>query len=118
MVVFHGTSEHAVPLVSRDGLLVKKHNHVRRKCACTSLEFKVAEVFAIRRTPADDFIAGKISGVVLEFHLRGQIGSDYEAVIDSRSLQEESEIAVYVPSRLQLIAVWKHDQKWIRHPLV
>jgi len=62
--------------------------------------------------------AGKISGVVLEFHLRGQVGSDYEAVTDSRSLQEESEIAVYVPSRLQLIAVWKHDQKWIRHPLV
>jgi hypothetical protein len=117
MIVFHGTSNYAFPSIAEKGLLLNKYRHVNRKCACTSLEFKSAEVFALRKSSSDEFIAGKITGVVLEFKLQGEIKKDYEPVKDQNSIQEEHEIAVFVSKCLKLMAVWIHDKKWIRHPL-
>lgn len=115
--VFHGTGHYALDGIVRQGLKKAKHAHVDKACACTSLDFRIAQLFAIRKTPSDDFIAGKISGVVLEFEVDGQLGRDYLPVRDSRSIQEEQEIAIFSPKCLRLIAVWRHDQQWARHPL-
>jgi len=117
MIVFHGTSNYVLPMVQENGLLLYKYNHVKRKCACTSLELKAAQLFAIRRTSSDDFMAGKITGIVLEFEINGQAGRDYEEVKDRRSLQDEKEVAVYSPKCLSLIASWSHEKQWCRHPL-
>lgn len=115
--VFHGTGHYALDGIIHQGLKKSKQAHVDKACACTSLEFNVAQLFAVRKTPSDDFIAGKISGVVLEVEVDGQLGIDYMPVRDSRSIQEEHEIAIFSPKRLKLIAVWRHDQQWVRHPL-
>jgi hypothetical protein len=115
--VFHGTGYYALDAIIRQGLKTAKHGHVAKACACTSLDFDIAQLFAVRRTPSDDFIAGKISGVVLEFEVNGLLDRDYSPVRDSHSLQEEQEIAIFSPKCLRLVAVWRHDLKWARHLL-
>lgn len=116
MIVFHGTGHYVLPLVLKKGLAKYQYPHVPVPCACTSTDFNAASRFAIRKTSADDFRAGLISGVVLEFNLAGVEGKDYTPAKGS-SLQEEYEIAVLNIKRLTLVAVWKYDSKWVRHPL-
>ncbi len=117
MIVFHGTGHYAFEAISQRGLLKRHHSHVPKPCACTSLDIEIAKLFAVRKSTAEDFMAGKLSGIVLEFELSGRVGRDYLPVCDYRSLQTENEIAVFSPRRLQLLAVWRHEQDWQRHSL-
>lgn len=114
MNVFHGTGHYALDSIMREGLIKRRHSHISKPCACTSLDFRVAQLFAVRKTPSEDFMAGKITGIVLEFEVNGRLGKDYQPVRDLRSLQEEQEIAVFSPRCLRLLAVWRHCQKWER----
>lgn len=114
MKVFHGTGNYAVPDITTGGLRKRLHPHVSKPCACTSLDFDIAKLFAVRKSSSEDFIAGKITGVILEFEMKGRLGKDYLPVRDTHSLQEEREIAVFSPRCLRLIAVWKYDQEWER----
>lgn len=55
MIVYHGTGGYNLDSIRRTGLETRSRAYVRRKCACTTTDFKIAELFAIRHTPADDF---------------------------------------------------------------
>ena len=115
MIVYHGTGGYNLPSIQSNGLEVRRRKYVRRKCACTTTDFAIAELFAIRHTPSDDFMNGLVSGVVLEYHLSGVTGRDHAPARDASALQEEAEIAVFNVRTLRLVAVWRNiKDKWTR----
>lgn len=118
MIVFHGTAGINLASIKAEGLRARLHDHVQKKCACTSTDFEVAAVFAVRRTSSEDWLKTRsITGIVLEFELTGTDGTDYMSVRDSHSMQDESEIAIFRPKRLRLLAHWVYTATWVRHPL-
>jgi hypothetical protein len=116
LTVFHGTGDYNLKEIQEEGPIFRSRNyHRRRKSFCTTSDFKVAARFALRRTSADDFLCGKITGIVLEFEVSGVETKDYESVRDPSSLQDEHEIAVYNPKGLKLVAVWRNSDTWNRY---
>lgn len=116
MIVWHGTG-----LCSLEGFLTtlperKKRSYLNGKLAfCATVNFRVATMFAVRKTPVDDFLASNTTGVVLEFELTGKEGRDYLSAEDHRCLQDEQEVAVLNVKKLKLLAVWRHTTKgWKR----
>jgi hypothetical protein len=115
LTVYHGTGHYSLNEILLEGPIFRRRQYHRpKKSFCTTTEFSVAERFAVRHTPADDFLSGKISGLVLEFEVCGKEGVDFEPVRDFSSMQEESEIAVYNRRKLKLVAIWRHQKEWIR----
>lgn len=115
MIVFHGTGGYNLQSIQSNGLEARRRKYVRGKCACTTTDFKIAELFAIRHTPSDDFMRGLVTGIVLEYELTGRQGRDYAPARDASALQEEAEIAVFNVRTLRLVAVWRNiKDKWVR----
>lgn len=114
MIVYHGTGDYSVESILNKGLHRKSYPHVSRLCACTSSDFRAAALFAMRKTSTDAFLAGKVTGVVVEFELSGTT-RDFRPV-NNNSLQEEHEIAVFNVKCLKPIAIWRHDGDWKRQP--
>ncbi len=118
--VYHGTGPGCLDNIAVDGIIRRKRRytpkpHRRKKAACVTTDRSVAELFAIRRTPSDDFINGLVSGVILEFELHGDYGIDYVAAVDPTSLQYESEFLVFSERALILSAVWRSVKGvWVR----
>jgi len=118
MTVFHGTGFYALEGIKNNGLELRNRHYVKRKCACTTTDLQVAQLFAVRRSTTDEFLNGKISGIVLEFELEGVLGRHYEPAKDYHTGKEEHEIAVYDPKFLRLTAIHRWDQDWIRKEVV
>lgn len=114
MIVFHGTGDYCLEGLLTSEPIRRKRVYVRRACFCTTTDFQIAELFAIRRTSIEAFLAGRISGVVLEYDLSGIAGRDYDSARDVRALQEEKEVAVYNTKKLCVVAVWQYDGDWRR----
>ncbi len=113
--VYHGTSAGAVEPIRRKGLATYRRGYTRRRCACTTTELRVGQLFATRRSSSDGWAAGRLDGVVLEFVLDGRDGVDFTPARDPSCMQEEREVAVFDPTCLSLVAVWRHDgQNWQR----
>jgi hypothetical protein len=108
MIVYHGTGSYSLDGIMTSGLDLHHRNYVKRKCACTTTDIAIAQLFATRKTSGDDFLAGRITGVVLEFNLRGSERIDFEHAKDC-ALQDEREIVIYTPSSLILVAVHQYD---------
>ena len=114
MIVYHGTGDYNL-----EGLLTtlpmrRTRSYVRRKCFCTTTNFNIATLFAIRQTTFEALRSGLVSGIVLEYDLGGVADKDYAQARDPSALQIEREIAVFNVSRLQLRAVWRMRDKWRR----
>lgn len=119
MTVYHGTGDYALKPIVAKGLDLRTRAYTKRKCACTTTNFKVADLFAARHTLATDFMEGKITGVVLEFLLSGTEKFDYETVRDYATHQVEDEIAVYNLKRLVLVGIHRYvDGTWIREEAI
>ena len=115
MIVYHGTGDYALKDIQAKGLRRERYPHVLHPCASVTTNIEIAQLFATRRSSSEDFLAGRLSGIVIEFELQGREGRDYAKVRDARSLHEESEIAVYSTQMLRLLAVHRHkDGNWIR----
>jgi hypothetical protein len=115
MTVYHGTSAAALTPIREGGLDKRRRNYTKKPCACTTTDLKVAQTFAARKTGSDDWLAGRLTGVVLEFTLSGVVVRDYEPARDPSCMQNEAEIAVYNPKKLSLVALWRHDGNgWVR----
>ena len=113
--VYHGTSAAAVEPIRRAGLSAYRRGYVSRRCACTTTELRVGQLFATRRSSSDAYAAGRLDGVVLEFTLTGRPGADFAPARDPACMQEEREVAVFAPKCLALVAVWRHDgAAWVR----
>jgi hypothetical protein len=115
LTVYHGTGDYNLP-----GFLTKlpdrrSYSHLRHPAFCTTVDLDTATLFALRKTPSDDFLRREITGIVLEFELCGTPGRDFEYVRDPRCLQEENEVAVYNVRRLVLAGVWRYvDDRWVK----
>jgi hypothetical protein len=107
VIVFHGTADYVLALIEKTAPLKRRRCYVPRESFCTTTERKVAELFAIRKTGCDDFKAGKITGIVLEFELVGEQPRHWDYVRDPRCMLEEHEVAVYDVRKLTLLAVWR-----------
>lgn len=119
LIVYHGTGGYAEEGVRSHGLRLMRRGYVRRKCVCTTTEFKAAERFAFRKTTQDAFLTGRIDGVVLEFLLSGHSPRDHETVVDPGMMQDEHEIAVYNPKLLALVAIHRYvGDAWVREHLL
>lgn len=118
MIVYHGTAGTNFDSIQARGLRASVHGHVPKDCACTTTVFKVAAMFALRKTSSADWGKGPtITGIVLEFDLGGVEGKDWLPVRDPHCMQDEAEIAVFRPNRLRLVARWVYSSEWVRHPL-
>lgn len=118
--VYHGTGPGCLDGIIAKGIERRKRRytpkpHCRKKAACVTTDRAIAELFAIRRTPSDDFMSGVVSGVVIEFELEGDYGVDYVAAVDPTSLQYESEFLVFSERALVPSAVWRSVRGiWVR----
>lgn len=118
LTVYHGTGAYALEPIRAKGPEKNRRNYTRRPCFCTTTDLAVARRFAARKTGADDFLAGRLTGVVLEYRLDGDAGKDYAPARDPSCMQDEREVAVFNTKRLALAAVWRHDgTKWVREPV-
>ena len=109
-VVYHGTAEYALADFFRRVPDLARRSYLPRPAFSTSTERRVAELFAVRRTSAEDFMARRVTGIVLEFRLAGRrgLGWDFAPTRDPMCQHEEHEIAVFEPGCLTLAAVWRH----------
>lgn len=118
LTVYHGTAGNAVDSFRRRrGPLKRSRAYAPKPHFSTTTNERIARTFAFRRTGTDDWIAGRFTGVVLEYTLRGVPGRDFDRMRDPSCMQDEAEIAVYSTGRLRLAAVWRCvNNEWVRHP--
>lgn len=120
MIVFHGTSACCYDSIIKNGLRKILRSYLRgrnrlRHGACVTTNITVAQTFALRHTPIDDFLCGEITGIIVEYELSGIDGRDYVAARDYRPAQDEAEVVVFETTMLRLTAVWRyHDAQWVR----
>jgi len=119
MIVYHGTA-----CWSLEGLLsslprVYPQSHLNWKHAfCTTTDFKIAALFALRRSPPS-VLKGDESelGVVVEYEVAptSRKGKDWSPAVCRGVLQDEKEIAIFKPKILEILAVWKCENgEWVR----
>jgi len=114
MKVWHGTGDYALKGLLASRPITKSRHYVCKPCFSTTLSFKIAALFAVRKTSAADFIKGVISGVVVEYELNGNEGKDFKRAVDP-CLQDEQEVAVFSVNQLVPLAVWRNIAgKWSR----
>ncbi len=116
MILFHGTGNYNLDSFLKEGIrLYVRHDH-NRPVFCTSLSFKEAAFFALRKTPIDDK-EFKNCGVVLEFELskKANEGIDYALYKDCRAIRDEKEVVIYSKKSVKLVAVHKFvNDSWER----
>lgn len=112
MILYHGTSKHA-----GDQLLVSEPRRVRRpyfgnmEAFCTTESFKIAELFAFRRSPPA-VLQGDWSeaGVVVEYVLCPAIdGQTFFRTRDHATMQNEKEVLVPAVHHLIVTAIHRLD---------
>ncbi len=103
MILYHGTAEYNLESFLRIGVKPSKRND-GNPCICMSTCFREATLFALRKTP---IINMDSTGIVLEFK------ADHPTLRMKRFkgqglLRDESEIRVYNPEFLRLVAYWRY----------
>jgi ADP-ribose pyrophosphatase YjhB (NUDIX family) len=120
LTLYHGTGNSNVdgflkepPRPRHRSYLPKKYS--KRPCFCTTKSWRVAGMFAFRKSTCDEFKAGKC-GVILEFELDDPTeGMDYINARDHRCMQDEKEVVVFNVRKLTLISIWEnHGGEWKR----
>jgi len=120
--VYRGMAPYEVEPTIENGPELRMQNHIDRLACCTSWRLVVAQTFAIRRTPENDYNEhGYYTGKVIEFVLFGNPPNDWEEVRDTSAMHDEGEVAVYNPECLTAVAVWESThptgRKWKRQQL-
>lgn len=122
MRVFHGTANYNLEAFLQT-FPIKKHRAYlprQRKAFSASLDFEIAVLFALRRTPAvSNWTSPANIGIVLEFGLwAASEGKDYVCVQDPRAIQNEQEVSVFSVEKLKLLAVWRmQGNAWCREDI-
>lgn len=116
MIVYHGTG-----VCHLDGLLTSAPRRTprsylkSRQAFSTTTDFKIAALFAFRRSPISALHDEKDYGVVLEYEISSPEGKDWVRAKESGVLQDEQEIAVFRVSALKLKAVHcMENSDWVR----
>lgn len=110
MIVYHGTARYNL-----DSLLSSRPHINRRlylgdrKAFSTTTDFKVAALFALRRSPPS-VLSGdeREMGVVIEYEFLEILGKGrkWDHAVDHGTFQDEKEIAIFKPEILEFRAVW------------
>ena len=108
MRVWHGTGDYALKDLLNGEPIRKRRAYVPKPCFCATLSFRVASLFAMRKTSFEDFLKGIVSGVVVEYELGGVEGKDFCLATDPCCMQDEQEVAVFNVDRLVPLATWRH----------
>lgn len=112
--VFHGTACNYIDLFRKEGPRVSGQRHLPKWAFCTSTDFKEAERFAIRHTPANDL---NKPGIVIEFDASLCSPKQYKHVKDVATMYDEKEVAFFKTSGLRIVAVWwLRSDGWVRVP--
>ena len=115
VIVYHGTGLCSVMPILMGDMRLKPRVYLKKPSFSTTTDLNVATLFASRKTPAIDFMAGKITGVVIEFELLGTPKKDYIPTRDPMCFLEEQEIAIFRTECLTPVATWTHQgNRWIR----
>ena len=99
MRLYHGTARYNEQPILEKGA---------RSPLCTSLDFREAAFFALRKTPMSDLSK---TGVVIEFS--GDLRERDFARIESRGrglLRDEQEVRVFTTEKLCVDAVWRWEK--------
>ena len=107
MIVFHGTGGYALESLLKGPPHKRARPYLRKPSFSTTLAFRTAALFALRKSSAEDLRTGRISGVVVEYRLDGAEGKDFRRTRDPYCLQEEHEVAVFSVKLLVPLAVWR-----------
>lgn len=119
MIVYHGTGRYNLDsLLSSRPRVSPRFYLDGRKAFSTTTSFKIAALFALRRSPPS-VLSGddREMGVVLEYDFCGLLGKwrKWAPAEDRGVLQDEKEIAIFKPEILEFRAVWfSENSEWVR----
>jgi len=119
MIVYHGTGRYNLEsLLSSKPRVTPRLYLNMRKAFSTTTDFKIAALFALRKSPPS-VLSGddREMGVVLEYEFCSLLGKGRKWVpaVDRGTFQDEKEIAIFKPEILEFRAVWFSDKDaWIR----
>lgn len=119
MIVYHGTGRCSLESLLSDGPKLWPRQYLGgRRAFSTTTDFKIASLFALRRSPPSVLRGDESAmGVVLEYEvaLTSRKGKDWIPAVCSGVLQDEKEIAILNPKVLEVIAIWQVEQdEWVR----
>ena len=119
MIVYHGTARWNLEKLLSSLPRVSPQSHLNlKKAFCTTTDFKIAALFALRRSPPSVLTGDESElGVVIEYEvaLTSREGKDWARAICHGVLQDEKEIAIFKPKILEILAVWICENgEWIR----
>lgn len=116
VIVYHGTGKYNLEKLVADGPRLSPQAHLQyREAFSTTTAFKIASLFAIRRSPPAALTDEREVGVVMEYEITAKEGRGWKHAKCSGVLQDEKEIAVFNPGILEIRAVWRvQDGEWTR----
>lgn len=119
MIVYHGTGRYNLESLLSSGPRVAPRFYLDgRKAFSTTTSFKIAALFALRRSPPSVLTGDdREMGVVLEYEFCSLLGKDrkWASAQDRGVLQDEKEIAIFRPEILEFRAVWfSENGEWTR----
>lgn len=122
MIVYHGTGRYNVESFLEESPKTYPRDYLRGRAAfSTSLDFEIAALFALRRSPPSVLRGDEHEmGVVLEYEVvkSSKEGKDWVPAAQAGVLQDEQEIAILNPKVLKLRAVWFIERgEWTRRSL-
>jgi hypothetical protein len=119
MIVYHGTSPYALQALLTSVPERAPRSHLKGKRAfCTTTDFEISALFALRRSPMEALRDEREMGGVLEYEFVGIEGRDWVRAEAPGVLQDECEIAILRPAVLQLLAVHRMEGgAWVRRGL-
>jgi hypothetical protein len=119
MIVYHGTGDYSLESLVREGPKLYPRQYLDgKKAFSTTTDFKIATLFALRRSPPEALRDERRCGVVLEYEIReARKGKGWRPVVCPGVLQDEQEIAILKTDVLDLMAVWYLESgEWVRRP--
>lgn len=120
MTVYHGTGKYSLDSLLGKGPRLYPRDYLDfRKAFSTTTDFKIAALFAFRRSPPAALTDESEMGVVVEYKLAAQEGTGWSHAKYPGVLQEEKEIAIFDPGVLIVQAVWRSQNGgWVRQKVV
>ncbi len=108
MIVYHGTGKYSLNGLLKDGPKLWPRLYLGgRKAFSTTLDFGIATLFAIRRSPPLALTDEREVGVVIEYEVTSKEGRGWKHVKEPGILQDEKEVAIFSRGIVTAIAVWK-----------
>lgn len=119
MRVYHGAANYSLPALQACDLELRPRQYLGgRRAFCTTTDFDIAVLFALRRSPPS-LLRGDESeaGVVVAYTISvGAIeGKDWVHAVCGGVLQDEKEIAILNPKVLRFLSTFRLNRSnWIQ----